>query len=322
MARSRNTADTQTASGGPVPPNIAGKNAIINGGMDIWQRGTTFNSSAGYTADRWVVFTTAGTVNVTRSTDVPTSPYFTYSLQMAGVSSSGDILRGRMEAAQTTVLAGQTVTLSIYAKSSAGSAAFKWNTQVPSVTDNFTTVVEDQSGTFSASPSGSWTRYTATFTVSVNAVRGYELRIFRDSSASSNTTLITGVQLQLGSVATAFSRAGSTIGGELIACQRYYTKSYNQSVVPGTADTQGKIRTYSGAESTGALGVTIYIPPMRTAPTVTSYDDLGASGKCFKGGNGATATVGSVSNTSLEVVCLDATNTREFYFYFTASAEL
>jgi hypothetical protein len=202
-----------------------GKNCIINGGMDIWQRGTTFNSSTSFTADRWVVFPAAGTLNVTRSTDVPTSPYFSYSLQIAGVSSSGDILRQRIESAQVTSLAGQTVTLSIYAKSSAGSAPLKWNTQVPSVTDNFTTVVQDQSGTFSASPSSSWTRYTATFTISANAVRGYELRIFRDSSASSNTTLITGVQIELGATATTFSEAGGTIQGELAACQRYYYRA-------------------------------------------------------------------------------------------------
>lgn len=240
-------ADSSTATGLRYQPSqAAGRNTVINGGMDIWQRGTTFNSSSNYTADRWVVFTTAGTVNVTQSTDVPTSPYFTYSLQIAGVSSSGDILRGRMEAAQTTVLAGQTVTLSIYAKSSAGTAALKWNTQVPSVTDNFTTVVQDQSGTFSSSPSGSWTRYTATFTVSATAVRGYELRIYRDSSASSNTTLITGVQLELGSVATTFTKAGGTIQGELAACQRYYQR-FNDAATSVTQYAQGQASSTTAA---------------------------------------------------------------------------
>jgi hypothetical protein len=58
MARSRNTADTQTASGGPVSPNIAGKNKIINGDFSVWQRGTSFSSPSDDTyssADRWKV---------------------------------------------------------------------------------------------------------------------------------------------------------------------------------------------------------------------------------------------------------------------------
>jgi hypothetical protein len=245
-----------------------GKNCIINGGMDIWQRGTTFNSSSNFTADRWVVFPAAGTLNVTRSTDVPSSPYFTYSLQIAGVSSSGDILRQRIESAQVTAMAGQTVTLSVYAKSTAGSAALKWNTQVPSVTDNFTTVVADQSGTFSASPSGSWTRYTATFTVSANAVRGYELRIFRDSSSSSNTTLLTGVQIELGSVATTFTESGGTIQGELAACQRYYVRFGGSSLFESIG--QGAF-----FSTTGAVVLVNFPVTLRVAATSIDYSTLG-----------------------------------------------
>jgi hypothetical protein len=246
------------------------RNAIINGGFDIWQRGTTFNSIANYTADRWVVYPASGTLNATQSSDVPSSPYFNYSLQVAGVSSSGDIIRQRIESAQSTPLAGQTVTLSVYAKSSAGTAALKWNTQVPSATDNFTTVVQDQSGTFSATPAGTWTRYTATFTVSVNAVRGYELRIFRDSAASSNTTLYAGIQLEVGSQASPFARAGGTIQGELAACQRYYFRSY-PNLAYGTHPAQGQ------AQTTTAIAYNVNLPQsMRVTPTAVEFSNLAA----------------------------------------------
>jgi hypothetical protein len=307
---------------GSVPTSYglsAGKNIIINGGMDIWQRGTTFTATANltYLADRWYN-STGTTLTVTRDTDVPTSPYFQYSLKMVGTGTNSIAMR--IESANTIPLAGQTITFSFYAKRTSGAGALSVNFYYPSATDNFTSVTQiGSSNVVSSSPSSSWTRYQVSVAIGTNITTGLLVLI---DNTNASTTFITGAQLELGSTATTFSRNASTIGGELISCQRYYTKSYNQAVVPGTGDTAGKIRTYSGSESTGALGITVYIPPMRTAPTITSYDDLGASGKCFKGGNGATATIGSVSNNAVEVVCLDSTNTREFYFYFTASAEL
>ena len=43
---------------------IAGKNFIINGGFDFWQRGTTFTSPSSwtYSADRWLVGAFSGAI--------------------------------------------------------------------------------------------------------------------------------------------------------------------------------------------------------------------------------------------------------------------
>ena len=78
---------------------IGRKNLIINGAMNIWQRGTTktftANDSQNYhTADRWGQFVDidqgSGSLSVTisQSTDVPSTEAFSYSLKGATTPSS------------------------------------------------------------------------------------------------------------------------------------------------------------------------------------------------------------------------------------------
>ena len=63
------------------------RNMWINGAMQVWQRGTTFNSAAhaSYTTDRMrnaYISWNDNTFNVTQSTDVPTGQGFQYSWQV------------------------------------------------------------------------------------------------------------------------------------------------------------------------------------------------------------------------------------------------
>jgi hypothetical protein len=264
MTRARNTADTQTASGGPVSPNIAGKNAVINGGMDIWQRGTTFTATANltYLADRWLN-TTGSTLTVTRDTDVPTSPYFQYSMKMVG--SSDNSVSTRLESANTIPLAGQTVTLSFYAKRTSGTGALDVRFYYPSATDNFTTVTQiGSTSVVSASPSSSWVRYQVSVAIGTNITTGLQVLI---NNTGASTTFITGVQLELGTTATPFSRAGGTIQGELAACQRYYFRTQTGTGTPYICNTVA-------GSSTTTYANLIHKVTMRSSPTSVEFSAI------------------------------------------------
>ena len=98
-------------------------------------------------------------------------------------------------------------------------------------------------------------------------------------SSTDNTFFITGMQLEVGSVATEFERR--SFGEELAACQRYYQKSYPQARTPGTAVTDNKKIQFSfGTAGDGIVGYNASLPVvMRTNPTTTVYDGDGNSGK-------------------------------------------
>ena len=142
---------------------------------------------------------------------------------------------------------------------------------------------------------------------------------------ASATFYITGVQLEVGTVATPFERR--QYGQELALCQRYYEKSYNNSVAVPTAVTAGTGQLFVNAIASGATVNTVnFAVSKRASPTVVSYDNAGTSGKnsYYTTGwnNGGTATI----NTALEKgfnLTLGGTGTLVYFNAdWAASAEL
>lgn len=97
-------------------------------------------------------------------------------------------------------------------------------------------------------------------------------------STASATLNITGVQLEIGTQATAFERR--PFGQELSLCQRYFYKTYDIATAPGGVDDSGCLSLVAFNTAAGGNLVNIPLPGMRTAGTVTVYASrTGASGQ-------------------------------------------
>jgi hypothetical protein len=232
-------ADSTTTSGLRWQDSfVSGKNKIINGDFGIWQRGTSYTPTNSSTqlgsADRWQTFyngSAVGTNTVSRQTftpgqtAVPGNPtYFIRTTTNGSATQNATDYYQKVEDVST--FAGQTVTLSFWAQASnSGTIALY-------VDQNFgsggSTTVEPTITASASNFTTTWAKYTATVTLpsisgkTVGAGNFVGFRIRNFSTLTSGTFDLAQVQLEAGSVATPFTTASGTIGGELALCQRYY----------------------------------------------------------------------------------------------------
>jgi len=268
----------------------AGKNKIINGDFEIWQRGTSFTTSV-YTADRWRLFL-GNTLTASRETFTPgTAPVAGYEgeyfYRMARTTSaSADYLAQFIEDVRT--FAGQTVTLSFWAKADAACTLQTFYDQ------NFGSGGSTQVSTSAANTAitTSWARYTVTTTLGAMTGKtigtsSYLSAVFVIPSAAGNRTVdLWGVQLEAGSTATAFQTATGTLQGELALCQRYMEVLANGP--DATNEMIGTLQVYSTTQAFGAIR---FLVQKRGNPTLTI-----SSGSAFRVRN---TTAGSISTTAL-----------------------
>jgi hypothetical protein len=219
-------------------------NAIINGGFDIWQRGTSFSNPVGgaLTADRWKYDRngSGGTYTISQQNFSPgelnvlgfgePKQYLRVNFSQAPTGQTFHNILHRVEDVQT--FAGQTVTLSYWARSSTEMVPYA----TPSIAQLFGTGGSSSTNTAGTPlPEGqyttSWTRYTHTLTLptvtgkTIGSNSCIDVRIRLQLNAAINFD-IWGVQLEAGSVATPFKRNANSVAGELTACQRYYQTGY------------------------------------------------------------------------------------------------
>ena len=150
---------------------LSHRNLIINGAMQVWQRGTTIDSisSGNYLCDRWRInhSGTDGNVDVDRSTDLPSGQGFGYSqkISMDASESSLDaadklVIQQKFEGQNLQLLAKGTsgaerTTVSFFVKSSVAS------TYTVELVDNDNT--RQLSKSYTINSANTWERKTLTF---------------------------------------------------------------------------------------------------------------------------------------------------------------
>jgi hypothetical protein len=241
----------------------AGKNAVINGSMTNWQRGTSFTAN-GYTADRWYL-SNATSNTISRSTDTPSG--FTYSLKW-DMTGAFPLLSTYIELPATGVKGQYTGnwTVSFWAKGSA-SYTLDFETAFNNGSNRTDRVAIGSNQTISLTTS--WTKYTYTLDLTSPTINANNkaIELIFYSTTGTRTMYLTGMQFEPGSTATPFALAGGSIQGELAACQRYYYR--NSSIDTNTVFGSGW-----GWTSTQATLILNTKVTMRTKPSALDYSSI------------------------------------------------
>ena len=220
-----------TMTGGLVVPSLNGgqlagmRNRIINGDMRVWQRGTSFAANV-YTADRFTTSVSLVNLTVTQQLEGPNAG-FRRSLKVVPTANGTPpevVVRQWIEQDNIHDFAGQQVTASAWVKCS------KSQVKLRLAAATSATGGVDSIQNINVTP-GAWTKISYTFSTYL-AVTGWtgsgsDAGGFLDIGFVNSTALttsdylsITGVQVELGTVATPFECR--LFGQELALCQRYY----------------------------------------------------------------------------------------------------
>jgi len=289
-------------------------NYIINGGFDIWQRGTNFNISNIYTADRWYAGHSATPTSRTVSRQetegiIPGISDIKYYLRsVINTLGSGTNIRLQQAVENVETLAGKNVTFSFWARSSVA-GSFNLNIQQRFGTGGSSIVsVYSEPEAYGTA----WERHT--ITVNIPSVAGKTIganshilfEIYQDASDGS-TFEITGVQLEEGPYATPFRRNSPNIQAELAACQRYYWQTnYEGFVTAGNAP----IGMASASANNIARVVVNFPVSMRRPPNSVGF------------GSATGFTVFGTTNQTTTVIALNGSTVNAAFVTFTTAATM
>jgi hypothetical protein len=273
--------------------NVGGgrKNLIINGAMEVAQRGTSASSKTAsdyYTCDRWRTEASGATFNTSQqsntASDMATTGAKHFLRMEVTTANNNSGISQKIEAKNIRQFKGEKLTLSFYAKgTNPNGGSFD---VVRQFDDGSASSTQEKS---SLTVTSSFVKYTYTFDypdegsvtmTDANAKLALSfLQPDGDSSTNAWTLDITSVQLEVGEQATPFEHR--SFGEELLLCERYFVECF-----PGDSNYES-----AGSGFAYVNGVAIYRPlrvQMRAKPslspsasgTIHVSDDVNASTNC------------------------------------------
>jgi hypothetical protein len=283
-------ADSSTSTGLRYNPPVQ-QNPILNSSFQVWQRGTSFAFQSGlgapaYTADQYQCYRGGGALGATMSrvatgdtTNLPNIQYAARVQRNSGNTSTADLyLFQTMETVNSIPFTGKTVTFSFYARAGANYSATSsfLNAQViygTGTDQNALAGFTGRTGVISqnATLTTTWQRFSYTATVATASTQlGFYFAATPTGTAGANDYFeVTGIQLELGSVATPFKTYAGTIQGELAACQRYYIRYSSNG--DSNFDLIGP---FGSAAGTTQAFISWNTPTMRIAASAVDYANL------------------------------------------------
>jgi hypothetical protein len=275
-------------------------NPVLNSAFQVWQRGTSVSGAGGgaYTADRWFLYAGSnGTVSRQATGDTTNLPNIQYCARVGRLNGVTDTtpfpFSQSFETVNSIPFAGKTVTFSFYARKGANYSPTSSALTVILATGTGTDQNVSSTGyTGSATPisqtatlTTTWQRFTYTAALSASLT---ELALSftytpTGTAGAADYFEVTGLQLEVGSVATPFKTNGATIQGELAACQRYYYRWTAANLSTGYIANGANL-------STSASYAVIRMPvPLRTNPSLET-SGTASNYRLYNGGTNVTCT--------------------------------
>lgn len=277
--------------------NNAFKNALVNGGPIVWQRGTASTSCPAatrtYLADQWYTNPANAAVTAERTATRPTGSRTPYALKVTGATSVNEcIVAGQR--LESIVIPGikTTVTISALVKNeTTASLTLSLLLGTPGAVDDFTSVTNRLTQALTAIASGASARVSHSVDISgyTNLDNGLQVEFQAPAGALdsvSKSITICEMQVEVSSAFTSFGQVPLPLEEE--RCYRYY---YLSGAKAETA-ANGLTHVFTVAEllsADTAVGTNRWPVRMRATPTVSVWGN-GVSGTVYLLTDGTTET--------------------------------